>query len=323
MVAATLLFAAMALCVKLASAHYAVGEIILYRGAVGALALAVLVRARGGTLRTALPAAHFWRSLTGVVSLGLWFYCLGRLPLATAMTLNYMSSVWMALFLMGGAIVAGGSRIDPRLVATVLAGFAGVACVLRPTIADDQLWGGLMGLLSGMLAATAYLQVAALGRVGEPEYRIVFYFSLGALAAGTAATTLSGEGFHRHTAAGLALLVAVGGLATLAQLLITRAYARGRPLVNASLQYLGIAWSFILGVAVLGDPVTPLALLGMALIVGAGIAAAGLRQAGLAAQAPPGPPARRSRADPSPAAPLAGPATGTDDLLTHPGSLDS
>ena len=53
---------------------------------------------------------HFWRSVTGVISLCLWFYAIGNLPLATAMTLNYMSSVWMALFLIGGAIVARRAR---------------------------------------------------------------------------------------------------------------------------------------------------------------------------------------------------------------------
>ena len=63
------------------------------------------------------------------------------------MTLNYMSSVWMALFLVGGAVMLGGQRVDGRLIATILAGFAGVALILRPTI-EHQLWHGLVGLLS-------------------------------------------------------------------------------------------------------------------------------------------------------------------------------
>ena len=59
-----------------------------------------------------------------------------------------------------------------------------MALVLRPTIDQQQLWFGLAGLLSGMLAALAYLQVTALGRAGEPEERIVFYFSIGGLIVG-------------------------------------------------------------------------------------------------------------------------------------------
>lgn len=276
MVLSSLLFALMGACVKLASARYAPGEIVLYRGIVGVLAMAGVARLRGGSVRTALPAMHFWRSLTGVISLSLWFYAIANLPLATAVTLNYMSSVWMALFLIGGAIALGGARVDPRLILTVLAGFAGVACVLQPAIARDQVWGGLAGLLSGVLAATAYLQVTALGRAGEPDYRVVFYFSLGGIVAGAAMTPLTG-GLHGHSAGGLALLLAVGLLATTAQMLMTRAYASGSTLVIASLQYLGIGWSFVFGVLLFDDPVTALALLGMALIVVAGIAAARLR----------------------------------------------
>ena len=277
MLVASFLFATMGVCVKLASAHYAPGEIVFYRGLIGALTLAGLTRWRGGSLRTAVPAMHFWRSLSGVGALGLWFYAIAHLPLATAVTLNYMSSVWMALFLIGGAVMLGGAgtRIDSRLVLTVLMGFAGVAMVLRPTVEHDRLWPGLVGLLSGMLAALAYLQVTALGRAGEPEYRVVFYFSLGSVAAGLA--TMLADTAHPHTPTGLLWLVAVGVLATVAQMMMTRAYSIGRTLVNASLQYLGIAFSFVYGVLVFGDAVRPLALGGMVLIVAAGLAATGLR----------------------------------------------
>ena len=127
------------------------------------------------------------------------------------MTLNYMSSVWMALFLIGGAVVARRPRVDRRLVATVLPASPASRCVLRPTIDDDQLWHGLIGLLSGMIAAIAYLQVTALGRAGEPEYRIVFYFSLGGVAAGGAGDAARAAACTRHTPPGLALLLAVGG----------------------------------------------------------------------------------------------------------------
>lgn len=282
MVLASLLFALMGVCVKLASERYAAGEIVLYRGVFGALLIAGVARARGQTLRTSIPAMHFWRSLTGVCALCLWFYAIGRLPLATAVTLNYMSPVWMALFLIGGAVALGGARVDARLVCTVLVGFAGVALVLQPTMERDQFWGSLAGLMSGVLAAMAYLQVTALGRAGEPVYRVVFYFSLGSVVAGALIATFTG-GLHGHSAAGLALLGAVGLLATVAQSLMTRAYGTGATLVVASLQYSGIAWSFLFGVMWFDDPVRPMALLGMALIAGAGVVATRLRRDGRAA----------------------------------------
>ncbi|HJV63351.1 MAG TPA: DMT family transporter, partial [Albitalea sp.] len=164
-----------------------------------------------------------------------------------------------------------------RLIVTVLLGFAGVALILRPTIEQNQLWHGLIGMLSGMVSATAYLQVAALGRVGEPDSRTVFYFSVGGIVAGALIT--SWFGWHAHTLGGIALLLAVGVLATVAQVLMTRAYRIGRPLVNASLQYLGIAFSFGYGVLLFDDRVTWMAVSGMLLIVVAGVRAAQLRTA--------------------------------------------
>jgi len=128
-----------------------------------------------------------------------------------------------------------------------------------------------------MISATAYLQVTALGRAGEPEYRIVFYFSVGGIAAGGLASFWLG--WHAHTWHGVALLLATGLLATAAQILMTRAYSIGRPLVNASLQYLGIAYAFGYGVLLFHDRLTWMAVAGMALIVGAGVHAAQLRTA--------------------------------------------
>jgi S-adenosylmethionine uptake transporter len=276
MVGATLLFATMTLCVKLASSQYGTGEMVFYRGVIGGLMMAWLTRKRGGTLYTRVPVLHFLRSFTGVSSLGLWFYAIAELPLATAVTLNYMSPIWMALLLLGASFLLGRGRVNGWLVVTVLVGFAGVVCILQPTIAGDQLLGGLMGLLSGLFAAMAYLQVSALGRAGEPDGRVVFYFSMGSAAGGALAATLAG-GWHAHTPQGLGMLLALGVLATLAQLLLTRAYRTGNMLVNASLQYLGIVWAFLYGVLLFDDPVTILSLLGMSLIALAGITATRLR----------------------------------------------
>jgi drug/metabolite transporter (DMT)-like permease len=132
MVIATFLFATMGVCVKLASAYYGTGEIVMYRGLVGAVMMAALARQRGEPLATTVPGMHLWRAVVGVSALSLWFYAIAGLPLATAVTLNYMSSVWMAMFLIGGAMFLGGSRIDVRLVLTVLAGFVGVARGVSP-----------------------------------------------------------------------------------------------------------------------------------------------------------------------------------------------
>ena len=277
MISASFLFALMGVCVKLAAEQYSAGELVFYRSLVGLLVMAAVMRWQGVAWRTQVPAMHFWRSASGTTALCMWFYAIAGLPLATAMTLNYMSSVWIALFIIGGAVLVGGQRgPDGRLIAAVLAGFVGVALVLRPTIDRDQLWHGVVGLGSGMLAAVAYLQVTALGRVGEPGSRVVLYFSISGVLMGAALAVAMG-GLHGHDGRGVLLLLAIGLLATGAQWMMTLAYATGGTLGIAALQYLGIAFSFAFGVWLFHDAITTMALGGMALIVAAGVTATLLR----------------------------------------------
>jgi drug/metabolite transporter (DMT)-like permease len=282
MTAAALLFAVMGVCVKLAAEFYSAGEMVMYRSILGLALMAGVMRWRGISWRTTVPGMHLRRSLSGSTALCMWFYCIATLPLATAMTLNYMSSVWMAVFLIVGTVLfkpaLGTQRaaMDGRLVVAVMVGFVGVACVLQPTLAQNQVVSALVGLASGMLAAVAYLQVSALGRVGEPGIRVVFYFSISGALAGAVLTLISGPA-HSHTAYGVTLLLAIGLLATAAQWMMTTAYGSGATLGIAALQYLGIAFSFVFGVLIFNDAVTPLALVGMVLIVGAGVAATLLR----------------------------------------------
>ena len=288
MVLAALLFASMGVCVKLGSAYFHPAEMIFWRGIIGMVLLWVLARSQGATLATAHPGKHAWRSLVGVVSLGTWFYAITQLPLATAETLNYMSSVWIAAFLVAGSLwawrqAAHGQRpsLHLPLVLTVFVGFAGVVLMLRPSIEQtpQQLWGGALGLLSGLTAAMAYLQVTHLSRMGEPESRTVFYFALGSALAGGAVSLLIGyspwPGWH-----GLWLLP-IGVLAALGQLCMTRAYGRARSakgtLVVASLQYSGIVFAALYSVLLFDDHIPTLGWLGMALIVGSGILATVLR----------------------------------------------
>jgi S-adenosylmethionine uptake transporter len=281
MVLGSLFFATMAVCVKFASEWFNSAELVFYRGVLGMLFMWLLARQQGVSLATRYPAMHAWRSLVGVISLGAWFYSIARLPLATAVTLNYMSSVWVAAFLVGGALLAwnprdgsGVLRQGP-LVLTVLAGFAGVVLMLRPTLAQDQLFAAIVGLMSGITAAFAYMQVMALGKLGEPETRTVFYFALGSAVAGGAVMFM---GVRSQWDWGHALwLLPVGLLASLGQLCMTRAYNHGATLVVASLQYFGIVFGAIYSVTLFGDSISPSGWAGMALIVASGIAATVLR----------------------------------------------
>ena len=287
MVLASFLFASMGVCVKLASSNFNAFELVLYRGLVGMVFMALIVQARGSSLRTRFPGMQAWRSLVGVISLIAWFYAIAYLPLATAVTLNYMSSIWVAAFLIGGALLYSRGPMQPRqglLMLTVLTGFGGVVMILRPTLEQNQLFAGLIGLMSGLLAALAYIQVTALGRLGEPEERTVFYFALGSALGGGIGVMFTGLSEWNSQAA--VWLLPIGVLASIAQWCMTRAYSQGPTLVAANLQYSGIVFAALYSLLLFGDQIPLLGWLGMLVIVVSGVVATALRT-----QALPNPPA--------------------------------
>ncbi|WP_439683152.1 Permease of the drug/metabolite transporter (DMT) superfamily [Cupriavidus oxalaticus] len=264
-------FSLMGVGVKLASDLYNTGEIVFYRGLISVVIMWVLLSSRGVPVRTPYMLSHIKRSVFGVTALMLWFTSITLLPLATAMTLNYMSPVWIALILGASAALAGtAGNADRRLVLAILLSFAGVICLLQPSVGKDQLTGGLVGLISGVFTALAYVEVRQLGQLGEPEGRIVFYFSLVGMIAGLAWMLISGV--SPHTWYGVGLLLAIGILATLGQTAMTRAYKRGNTLLTANLQYAGIVFSSVWGMLIWSDQLNWLSWLGMGLIIASGIA---------------------------------------------------
>ena len=278
MILASFFFASMGVGVKVAAGSFTTFELVFYRGAVSVIFIALVLRARGTPLRTPVPMMHAWRVFIGVLSLGAWFYAIAHLPLASAMTLNYMSGVWVAAFIVGGAVMYGQAGRQGPLMATVLASFVGVVLLLRPTIDQNQLFAGLIGLLSGIGAALAYLQVTALAKAGEPEGRTVFYFSVGSALAGSAGIAFTGlTPWSAVSWQAAAWLVPIGVLASLGQWCMTRAYSRGSTLLVANLQYSGIVFAAFYSLLLFGDQIPLIGWAGMGLIVASGLVATVLR----------------------------------------------
>ncbi len=77
--------------------------------------------------------------------------------------------------------------------------------------------------------------------------------------------------FHPVDLHGGLLLLGVGGFATLAQLAMTRAYKRGKPIVTASLAYTAIVFASLFGAVFWGDMLPGGAWIGIVLIAASGV----------------------------------------------------
>jgi drug/metabolite transporter (DMT)-like permease len=265
MLVAGLLFGFMGVFVKLGAAHFSYVELVFYRSFFGLLLSYVILRQQRDTIATQYWRNHLWRGISGSVALALFFYCITVLPLATAVTLNYTAPLFLTIFTM----LVLKDKFHLPLTTAIALGFCGVVLLLRPTLQQDQLLPGLLGLISGFLAGVAYLNVKQLGMIGEPDTRTVFYFSLTA-SIGSGAWILF-DTVHPVTLQGFAILLGLGSTATLAQLAMTRAYRTGKTLVVGSLAYSTIIFASLFGMLLWGETLPWSSWLGMAFIIAGGV----------------------------------------------------
>jgi len=265
MLVAALGFAIMGALVKVGAQKFSAAELVFYRSLFGLVTIWLYIAAERLPLATPVLAKHMTRSLVGFASLVLFFYAIAHLPLATAITLNYTSPLFLAVF------TPFLLHEKPRkvLLLALVIGFVGVSVLLKPTFNHESWFAGLMGLFSGIGAALAYVHVKQLGKTGEPDWRTVYYFTL-------VSTIGSGlwmlfDTFHHISWQDLPVLLGLGFSATIAQLAMTRAYRTGDTLVVASLAYATVLLASIFGIIFWHEHLSLDAWLAIGLIILSGV----------------------------------------------------
>src|SRR6185503_15587718 len=237
MVASALLFAGMGEAVRMSSAHLSNAMVVFFRNAFGLAALLPWILRLGiRALPTRAWPEHLVRGLAGLASMYCYFYAIARLGLSEAILLNYSLPLFMPLI----ARAWLGEAVPARLWRALGLGFLGIVLILRPGVGVFHP-AALAALAAAVLAALAQVGVRRLTRT-EPITRIVFYFAL-------ISTVVSGLPVlavwttpQRHV---WPVLMALGVLATLAQLLLTQAYscapaAQVGPFIYSSVVFAGL-----------------------------------------------------------------------------------
>ncbi|AHG18733.1 membrane protein [Chania multitudinisentens RB-25] len=261
MVAASAFFALMGACIKLASVKVGFFDIIFYRSFINVLIVAALIKIKNIGFRTRHLGLHMKRAAIGNAAMYCGFYSLIHLPIATATTLGYTNPIFQSVIV----FITTKGQLTGKLLFAVLLGFAGILILLRPDVPNGEFAATIIGLLSGLLTALAYFNVGKLVRTGEPELRVVFYFSLvGTLVGGVMATSI---GFAALDAATLLCVCAIGVFGSLGQITMTRAYGSGNPVIVSILSYSTIIFSTLLGYLLFEEKLSSVAAIGIALII--------------------------------------------------------
>lgn len=264
---AALLFAVMGVCVKYASNHMGLIELVFYRSLIGCVLIAAMARFRIKTLRTGNFSVHLARGIFGFMSLVLFFYAVTRMNLSSALALLQTSPLFLVLL----SMVFGRERPAGLMLLALAISFAGMLFVLRPLQSEGQLAGGSAALLAGLTAGCAYYNIRRLGALQEGGIRTVFYFTL--ISTILALPLLLLDDIMPYSHSKLLWAVAVGLTASFGQLALTRGLHYGKTVLSSSLMYSSILFSGVMDYVFWGSLPDRLAWVGIALIVGSNIAA--------------------------------------------------
>src|SRR3954463_16041201 len=95
MLVAALGFAIMGALVKVGAQKFSSGELVFYRSLFGLVAIWWYIYAKKLPLATPVMYKQMSRAIVGFVSLAMFFYAIAHLTLATAITLNYTSPLFL------------------------------------------------------------------------------------------------------------------------------------------------------------------------------------------------------------------------------------
>ena len=173
MVASTVLFGCMAVCIRLASSQLHPFEIAFFRNLFGfVFALPLLVRHGPSILRTNKLSLYFFRCCIGIVSMLAGFWAIVHLPLAQAIALSYSTPIFVTI----GAVFVLGEVVRARRWTAVILGFAGVLVLMHPG-SDSFSYASLVAVLAAVMSASVAISIKFLSRTERPD-SIVLYTTM-------------------------------------------------------------------------------------------------------------------------------------------------
>ena len=276
MLISSLLFAIMGAFAKLSSQTMSSLEVVFFRNVFGVAIIGFAV------LRSPLkniggkPFLLFFRGFMGFVALLAFFYNIAHISLGDAMTFSKTSPIFTALF----AWLFLSEKLSKKAWSAVFLGFIGILFITQPSGFSFSKYD-ILGIFSGVGAALAYTSVRELKRYYDTRAIVLSFMSVGTIGP----LILLFISYHVSVPeldfmlgkfilpSGIVWLyvVAMGLLATLAQVYMTKAYGASKAGIIGAVSYANIPFSILIGLF-LGDSLpTLITTIGIVLIVIAGI----------------------------------------------------
>ncbi|WP_240883687.1 DMT family transporter [Sphingomonas sp. SFZ2018-12] len=215
----------------------------------------------------AVLRVHLTRASVSVVMALLFFWGLGRLPMAQAIGLSFIAPL-LALILAGLILK---ERVPPRAIWATLVAFLGVMVIMfgqsQARMGDDALLGALAVLASALCYAWNIILMRQQALVAGPA-EVVFYQTL---LVGTLLLIGAPIWLSLPPVALIDEIVAAALFTIISMALMSWGYARAEASFLAPTEYTAFIWAALLGWMVFGEQVSWFTLAGTAMII-AGVA---------------------------------------------------
>ena len=269
MLASTVAFGLMALCIRLASATEPTWEVAFFRNFFGFLSLLPMLL--WPVLRQPKPVQRFFESVRttqlsryvircgiGILSMFCGFWAIGHLPLAQAISLAYSSPIFITI----AAALWLGERVRMRRWAAVAAGFLGVLVIVHPW---SQAFSGaaLVAVAAAMLSALVAIQIKQLSATDKADTIVFWTYVL------WVPMSLLPALFVWHAPQGIAWLwlALCGVLGTIGQLFWTRALKLGEVSALTPISFTQLPVVTLAGWLLFDETIDAMTLVGAAIIL--------------------------------------------------------
>ena len=257
MLGSTLAFALMQICVKYLP-HIPAHELILFRSIVSIVLSVAMLQKLGIPLLGNNKKVLLMRGIFGTTALLLFFYTLQNIPLASAVTLQYLSPIFTALF--AAIFLKEKMQIKQWLYFGV--SFAGVA-LIKGFDERISITFMLIGICSAMFSGMAYTCIRQL-KDTEHHVVVVLYFPLVAI---PIMSVLSYLNWVTPQGTDWLYLLLMGLFTQIAQILMTKGIQSSVANKMISLKYVGTIYALAIGYLLFGESYGIMSLLGIAMVI--------------------------------------------------------
>ena len=276
MLLASLCFAFMGAFAKLASQSLPSLEVVFFRNIAGVFLIASAILKKPLRQKGGKPFLLLFRGLMGFSALLSFFYLIAHIPLGDAMTWSKTSPIFTAVF----AWFFSKEKMTPKAWSAVFLGFIGILFITKPTGLTLSKYD-LLGLFSGIGAALAYTSIRELKRYYETRAIVLSFVTVGTI--GPVILFLVSPYVHLPEFDFIfatfvipkgvvwVYVIGMGIIATISQLLMTKAYGATKAGIVGAVSYTNILFSIIVGTLLGDDLPDMITTTGIVLIVLAGI----------------------------------------------------